>query len=42
MGQAAVSALSGLISEKVYEFFISAVKNESDRYIQESVLSECP
>ena len=42
MGHAAVSALSGLILEKVYEFFFSAVKNETDRYIQESVLSECP
>ena len=37
MGHAAVSALSGLILEKVYEFFFSAVKNETVRYIQESV-----
>ena len=41
MGHAAVSALSGLILEKVYEFFFSAVKNETVCYIQESVLSEC-
>ena len=40
MGHATVSALSGLILEKVYEFF-SAVKIETDRYIQESVLSGC-
>ena len=42
MGHATVSALGGLILEKVYESFFSAVKNETDRYIQESVLSECP
>ena len=41
MGLATVSALGGLNLEKVYEFFFSAVKNETVRYIQESVLSEC-
>ena len=42
MGHATVSVLSGLILEKVYEFFFSAVKNETVRYIQESVLRGCP
>ena len=41
MGLSTVSALGGLNLEKVYEFFFSAVKNETVRYIQESVLSEC-
>ena len=39
MGHATASALGGLILEKVYESFFSAGKNETVRYIQESVLS---
>ena len=42
MGHATVSALGGLILEKVYESFFFAGKNETVRYTQESVLSWCP